>query len=67
MLDSTKKWNGGEKVLTGRTSCVNHYKYQGLVGTVDFEFDTLVYVLVRAKGERKDRAIVFHRDELKAA
>lgn len=64
---ATRKWQGGEKVVIGRMSLINHHKYIGLVGTVDFEYDTLVYVLVRAKGERKDRSICIHRDQLTLA
>ena len=68
MIDANKKWNGGEKVV------INHINelgkkalYEGLTGTVEFEYDTLVYVLVRAKGQRKDRSIVVHRDSLSLA
>lgn len=64
---ATKLWKSGEKVVVGQTSCANNHKYVGLVGTVDFEYDTLVYVLVRAAGQRKDRSICMHRDSLALA
>jgi hypothetical protein len=64
---ATRKWQGGEKVVIGQMSLINDHKYIGLTGTVDFEYDTLVYVLVRAKGQRKDRSICIHRDSLQLA
>ncbi|KVN72791.1 hypothetical protein WT15_27325 [Burkholderia stagnalis] len=64
---ATRKWQRGEKVVIGRTNIINDRWTEGLTGTVDFEYDTLVYVLVRAKGMRKDRSICLHRDSLTAA
>lgn len=64
---ATKKWHNGQKVVIGQMSLINDHKYIGLTGTVDFEYDTLVYVLVRAKGQRTDRSICIHRDSLTLA
>lgn len=64
---ATRKWINGQKVVIGQMSLINDHKYIGLTGTVDFEYDTLVYVLVRVKGQRKDRSICIHRDSLTLA
>ncbi|VVE31134.1 hypothetical protein PEP31012_03683 [Pandoraea eparura] len=64
---ANKKFFAGQKVVIGNTSIINDRKYVGLTGTVDFEFDTLVYVFVRAKGQRADRCICMHRDSLTLA
>lgn len=64
---ATRKWQGGEKVVIDHVTPINDRMYIGLTGTVDFEWDTLVYVLVRAKGQRVDRSICVHRDSLTLA
>jgi hypothetical protein len=65
MIDANKKWHGGEKVVINHINEISDKAlYEGLTGTVEFEYDTLVYVLVRAKGQRKDRSICVHRDSL---
>jgi hypothetical protein len=65
MIDANKKWHGGEKVVIKHISEIGAKAlYEGLTGTVELEYDTLVYVLVRAKGQRKDRSICVHRDSL---
>lgn len=68
MIDANKKWNGGEKVVINHINEIGAKRlYEGLTGTVEFEFDTLVYVWVRAKGQRKDRSICVHRDSISVA
>jgi len=66
--DSSKVWQGGEKVVINHINEISaKAKYEGLTGTVEFEYDTLVYVFVRTKGQRKDRSITVHRDSLSLA
>jgi hypothetical protein len=64
---ATKKWNEGDKVVLGRTCMVDEAWATGLVGTVNFEYDTLVYVNVVRPGKRKPQSLTFHRDELTLA
>lgn len=59
----------GTKVEFLGSCLVNNNIYKGLIGTVDFEctFDNsgLVYINIRAKGQRKDRSICVHKDSLR--
>lgn len=61
----------GQKVkFNGKTNDIENQKYAGLVGMVDFQcieilgVPGLVYVHIKAPGQRKMRSISVHQDSL---
>lgn len=66
-MQTQAKWQNGDKVVITATCITNDQWAVGLVGTVDFEYDTLVYVHVARPGKRKVQNVTVHRDQLTAA
>lgn len=64
------QFNAGDKVKVVSGNCINDYKYFNIEGTVDFQcspvagIDGLVYVMIKAPGQRKARSVTAHTDSL---
>lgn len=66
-----QKFNAGQSVrFNGQTNHINDKIFTNQVGTVEFHLfnsPTLVQILIKAPGQRKNRSIAFHQDSLEVA
>lgn len=66
--DEMENFNNGDKVVMTGTNIINHYKYINVPAIVDFQCkatDMMVYILVKAGNERRERSFAVHPDQLK--